>query len=90
MKIDFRDDSFLFNFSFVIFGLAMIANTLLRDISTGLTTFNLLAGGFVVLVSLYNLYNGDLNERDHPRWASYVVLAGAFLMLLAVVLQVVW
>ncbi len=90
MEIDFKDDSFLFNFSFVIFGLAIIANTILGDMVVWLSTFNLLVGSFVVIVSLYNLYKGNLNEREHPRWASYVVLVGAFLMLLLVSLQVLW
>ncbi len=90
MNIDFKDDSFLFNFSFVIFGLAIIANALLGDMAAWISTFNLLVGSFVVVVSLYNLYKGNQNEREHPRWASYVVLIGAFLMLLSVVVQVFW
>ncbi len=90
MELDFSNDGFLFNFSFIIFGVSIILNTVVGYTNGGLKIFNLFAGSLVVLVSVYNLYKGDLDKKEYPRWASYVVLIGSILMLLSVAIQLIY
>lgn len=83
MDIDFRDSGFLFHFLLGLFGLSLAVSTIARDYHNWATIFTILAGFTVAVVSGYMIFKGNYREMDSPKWASYLMLIGALMMLIS-------